>query len=339
MASNAVEAPTIQRAPRWRRVLVAVARVLMIGIVTCTAGCLAVMATTSPPVIGIAMLVALVAGVIVRRRIALPAGTLALLLIITVWFVLRQPSHDRNWADDVAVLARTTIEGDTLTIDGVRNFVRFPDGQYTERWETRSYDLRRLRGVDLMVEPFAATDAVAHTMLSFDFGDDGRFILSIEARKEKGGSYGPVAGALRQYELIYTFLDERDALLVRAYAGARLYCYPARSRPDRLRRFLSTMCDAANEVQDAPQFYHIINDNCTTVWLKHLANTIQDDDIFFNPIIVLNGRIGWLLHNEGVLDTELAYDEAKERFRIDQRVLEHADHPNLSVIIRQPDGA
>lgn len=297
------------------------------------AACLVVMASGGPLWVALATLVAAAAGIAVWKRLWLPVGSAVLVIIVSGWWALRSPSNERDWVEEASILPTLHVHGDELRIENLRNFRRSPDGAFEPRWEERTYDLDKLRAVELMIEPFAITDAVAHTMLGFDFGEDGRFVLSIEARRERGETYGPLAGALRQFELIYLFIDERDSLTSRAYRGARLYVYPTRLNPELRRAFLRDMCEAANELHDQPRFYHIIEHNCTTVWLKHLAGVV-DESVFFNPIIILNGRIGQLLYDAGGIDTDLSYDEARERFRVDELVLEHAEAEDFSALIR-----
>ena len=52
-----------------------------------------------------------------------------------------RPSHERDWADDVAQLLQAEIDGNRLTLRNVRNFDWHSEDDYTVRWETREYDL------------------------------------------------------------------------------------------------------------------------------------------------------------------------------------------------------
>ena len=53
---------------------------------------------------------------------------------------------------------------------------------------------------------------IAHPIVSFDFGDEGRVAISVETRKQVGESYSAIRGFFRYYELIYTIADERDVV-------------------------------------------------------------------------------------------------------------------------------
>lgn len=254
-------------------------------------------------------------------------------LAIVAWRATLTPRADRPWMEDVSVMPAITVEGDRLTIEGLRNFSWRDGTAYDGHWETRHYALANLRGVDMILQPFPGSPLMAHTMLSFDFGPDGRVLLSIEARQEQGERYGPIRGGLNQFELIYLFMDERDGYTVRVMQGAELYAFPVRVGPLKLRAFFLSLCATAENLRTQPRFYKIIRDNCTTAWIQHsdYLNTkpvgLQIDSIF-------NGRIARLLHERGAMDTELTYDEAKARFRIDDRVLEFRNDPEFSSRIR-----
>jgi hypothetical protein len=97
---------------------------------------------------------------------------------------------------------------------------------YTCRWETRTYDLSQLRGVDTYIV-YWGSPWIAHTMLSFEFGKDEYIVFSIETRKELGQFYSAIKGFFRLYELIYIVSDERDVVRLRTNyrTGEDVYLY------------------------------------------------------------------------------------------------------------------
>ncbi len=109
------------------------------------------------------------------------------------WWVTLRPSNDRVWADDVARTASGTVEGDHLMMRNVRNFIWHSDSDYEPRWETRSYDLNALTGVDLLMSYWAG-ELIAHAIVSFGFADGQHLAFSIEIRKEKTETYSALAG-------------------------------------------------------------------------------------------------------------------------------------------------
>ena len=103
-------------------------------------------------------------------RAALSYGIAFALLL--GWWVRIEPSENRVWADDVSRHLQAQRQGDILTLANVRNFDWRTDTDYTPRWETRTYDLARLRSVD-MAASYWMGPAIAHTLVSFGF-DDGK---------------------------------------------------------------------------------------------------------------------------------------------------------------------
>lgn len=320
---------------RWRRIVGGVRRGVALGLIAVAAMCLGIMAGGGVwwPIF-VAWGVA--AGLVVWRWATWwpERGALALWVVVFGWLLIRSPSHHGDWRVDISVLPVVTIEGDHVQIHSLRNFERHADGTFTPHWEERTYTLSKLQGVDMIVEPFALTELVAHTMLSFDFGDEGRLVLSIEARMENGEQYGPVAGALRQFELGYFFMDERDALCVRgAKPGQALYAYPIHAEPAHVQEVFRRVAAESNQILNEPRWYHIIYDNCTTVWVRAVQH-VRGEPFRLHRDIVLNGRIARGLHGVGVIDTDLPFEQARATFRIDEAVREHFDDPDFSNAIR-----
>src|SRR6185503_19340582 len=59
---------------------------------------------------------------------------------VTLAYALVRPSNDREWQKDVSVAPTIDIEGDRVTVDGVRNFRWRSDTDFDARWEDRTYD-------------------------------------------------------------------------------------------------------------------------------------------------------------------------------------------------------
>jgi hypothetical protein len=153
------------------------------------------------------------------------AGFGLLFLGVLFWWLLIEPSNDRDWEPSVARPAVAAIEGDRVTISNVRNFDYRTEQDYTERWEERTYDLSKLRGVDLFLS-YWGSPWIAHTIVSWAFDDGRHLAVSIETRKEAHESYSALLGFFRQFELYYVVADERDLIRVRTnYRGEQVYLY------------------------------------------------------------------------------------------------------------------
>src|SRR5574341_2272277 len=175
--------------------------------------------------------------VLPNRRRTLLHFSVAFAVFVVMYFQI-PASNDRNWQPEVAHAPYATINGDLITIHNVRNFDYRTETDFMPRWETRTYDLRKLDSVDL-VAVYWAGKAVAHIMLSFGFEGKDYVTVSIETRKEKGESYSTLAGFFRQYELYYVVADERDVIGVRTtYRQPQedVYVYRTRAPLKNIRR-------------------------------------------------------------------------------------------------------
>ena len=160
---------------------------------------------------GIAMLATLL---VFRGRGRGIAICVAAFVLVLAWWLTLKPSNDRAWQPDVAQTAWAEIDGGHVTIHNVRNCDYRTEGDYTPHWETRSFDLSQIRGMDIFFT-YWGSPWIAHPIVSFQFGDNDYIAMSIETRKEVGEVYSAVRGFFRYYELIYTVSDERDVVRLR----------------------------------------------------------------------------------------------------------------------------
>ena len=158
--------------------------------------------------------ITLLAFLFLPRRGRTLLGSMAMFALLVSLYLQIPASNDRDWQPEVGVTPYATINGDLVTIHGVRNFDYRTETDFTPRWETRTYDLRKLNSADLVAVYWGAK-AIAHIILSFGFEGKDYLAVSIETRKENGESYSTLAGFFRQYELYYVIADERDVIRVR----------------------------------------------------------------------------------------------------------------------------
>ncbi len=263
-------------------------------------------------------------------------GLLAAILpvvLVALWWSSIAPSNSRNWSPDVARAARAVFHDSSVSIQNVRNFKYRSESDYDQRWETRTYDLDRIRGVDLFLSFWGPTQ-IAHTIASWDFGGGEHLAISIETRKEKGESYSALRGFFRQYELYYVVADERDLIGVRTnYRGEQVYLYRIRVPFAQARALLIDYLNEVNHLADHPQWYNALTQNCTTTIRGHAQNAGASGRLDWR--LLVNGHLDQLLYERGQLDTRLPFDVLRRRSNITERAKATGDSPDFSTRIRQ----
>jgi hypothetical protein len=182
----------------------------------------------------------------------------------TLWWLSLRPSRDAAWVPENQYQATGTIVGDLLTVQHVRAFDWTAKRIFAARWETRTYDLARLQALDLFVCTWG-DPRIAHTMVSFDFGDEHPLCFSIETRRETGEKWTALAGFMRSYELIMIAGDERDLVRARVnLRGETVRLYRIASEAAVRRRLLARYVAQMNRLAQRPRFYNTVFSNCTT---------------------------------------------------------------------------
>lgn len=276
----------------------------------------------------------------VRRRFRpLVLATVTLLLLAgeatTAVVAARRPRHDRTWTPEQARLPAVRLEGALAHVSDVRAFHYTARDRYTPAYDSRRYDLDALTSVWFVVTPFSKTwRGPAHTFLSFGFGDTSFVSISVEARREPGEEYGPLAGLFRRYELIYVIGDERDLIGQRAAFGDYpVYLYPVRASPERIREVFVTMLERADALRVQPEFYNTLTNNCTSNVVRHV-NQVAPRTVPGGLKVLLPGYSDEVAHRLGLLDTDLDIGAARERFRINDRARRWLGDPDFSRKIR-----
>lgn len=243
-------------------------------------------------------------------------------VIVFGWWLSIAPSNDRDWQAEVARLPLARFEGDIVTIENVRDFDYRTETDFTERWETRSYDLSKIRGVDLFVS-YWGSPLIAHTFVSWDFEGGPPLTISIETRKEVGESYSAVRGFFRQYELYYVVSNEHDLARVRTNVrGETVYLYRLRSSPEAARELLLDYLKSVNALNEIPVWYNALEQNCTTSIRQHVQRVVSTP---FDWRVLVNGYLDEAGYENGAINNTMPFDELRRRSQINERA--NADGP------------
>ena len=246
-------------------------------------------------------------------------AALAIFTVLVILFLRIPASNDRDWQPDVSVTPHATVNGDLVTIHGVRNFDYRSESDFTPRWEDRTYDLRKLDSADI-IAVYWSGKAVAHIMVSFGFQDQDYLAVSIETRKEKGESYSTLAGFFRRYELYYVVADERDVIRVRTtYRQPQedVYIYRMRAPQINIRRSFLDYLQAMNDMCVHPRFYNTLTTNCTTTILMHTRMNPESPPMSWK--ILLSGYLPDYLYELGRIDTAKPFADLEKLSRENER--------------------
>jgi len=260
------------------------------------------------------------------------AAAVAAFLVVLGWWLTLKPRQDRDWRSDVAVLGYANIAGERVTIHNIRNSDYRTETDYTPKYDTRTFDLARLRGLDLFLT-YWGSPSMAHPILSFDFGEQGHVCFSIETRPEHGEAYDAIAGLYRQFELICIAADERDVIRLRTNyrPGEDVYLYHLILPPEQVRERFLDYCQTINDLAAHPQWYNAITSNCTTtIRTQHAVDRRAEWDWR----ILLNGYMDEMLYEKGMVSRDVPFAELKRRSLINPRAKEVNDAPDFSTKIR-----
>jgi len=266
-------------------------------------------------------------------RLALGIWGVALVLILFWWSTIL-PSNERDWQPDVARLPSAEVQGDRLTVHNIRNADYRSETDFTVRYEDRTYDLSKLRGLDLFMI-YWGSPMIAHTIMSWQFEGSRPLAISIETRKKVGQEYSAIEGFFKQYEIIYVVADERDVVRLRTnYRGEEVYLYRLKTPIPLARALLLDYIRSMNELVDQPQFYNALTDNCTTSIRRHVK-LINPNAPPFDWRFIANGYGDELMYERGNVDTRMPFAELRARSRVNARAKVADQDPFFSLRIRE----
>jgi hypothetical protein len=281
---------------------------------------------------GLLALAALVALWTARRWRILGPFALAFGALLVWWNTITPPA-EADWSPDVARQVTGMVEGDSLTLTNVRDFDWKSRTEANERWVAKSYDLSKLRELDVFLAYWAGPE-MTHPIMSFGF-EDGRWLAwSVEVRSLRGGEFAPIADLFRNSPLVIIAAPERD--LVRLRSNIReedVQLYRLRTPPDVARSILLQYVEESNALAAQPRFYNSLTTNCTTFLVKMIR--AAGGHMPFDWRLIVNGFLPSYLYDRGAVDTSLPLDELRSRARVSDRAREAGDSPDFSSLIRE----
>ena len=253
---------------------------------------------------------------------------------VVVFFLVQEPSNDRHWQPDVAVLPYSTREDDRITIHNIRNCDYRTETDFTVHYYDRAFDLAALSSIDLFLVNWGI-ESVAHTMVSFGFDDGAHVAVSIETRKEVGEEYSTLKGFFRQYELMYVVADERDVIRLRTNyrQGETVYLYRVKAEKELIRQVFLDYLQTINQLKVTPVWYNALLTNCTTQLRGHTRPYFRK--VVWDWRVLANGYSDALAYEKGTLDNSLPFAELKKRSVINEKARAADQDPAFSLRIRE----
>jgi len=242
--------------------------------------------------------------------------------LVLMRYLLLKPSNDRSWVNDNKRLANAEFEGDYVIIKNIRDFNWRSTRDYDERWIEKKFNLTEVSKIWFVLEYFDPKKRqMAHTILGFEFKDGSRICCSIEVRRERGEKYHPIRGFFRQYELIYVWATESDAIGVRARCRKKSVTHLFEAvvlGPGNERRMLESYLNRTNKLYEDPEWYNTITNTCTTNIVKHV-NEVYPGRVPKAIAILLPGLSPKILYKNNLVKINSSLEKTLEESIIDSK--------------------
>lgn len=272
-----------------------------------------------------------------RRKKILRASAVAIALCVVMYLVLVvsfRPSHDRDWELGQERLPRFTFQDEQLTIENFRNFDWKGEGIANVRYETRVFDVRDIRSVDVFISHFDTFEGLAHIFLSFGFSDGRHIVISMETRREVGEHFSPILGVLRQFEIIYIVGSEQDIVGLRTdIRDERVYLYRTIASPLQARELLLKIAEDVNSIYEEPRMYNTLTHNCTNALTRRVED-ISEVKFPWTWKTILPGYFDEVLYSMNLIAPAGDFQEMKRQSLIDN-IRVHRRSPRYEYDLRE----
>ena len=258
---------------------------------------------------------------------------LAILIFSSVLY-FKKPKHNRDWRPEQSKLSSAQVNGDKVLIKNIRNCSYRSSEDLDLHYYDKSFDLNKLKSVDLIIQPFKKMSFIAHVFLSFGF-EGGEYVsVSIEARRKNKKGFSFFGGFFRMFEIIYIIADEKDIMRLRPlHHKDNVYIYPLKIKKSKIKKIFLDITKRINGIKDKSEFYNTLTNSCVTNIFEHIKGAGETDIPrswkFFFP-----SKLDKLLYDIKLIKTKLPFDVFKENHRINDRAEKYQDEADYSAKIR-----
>ncbi|MFH4157609.1 Lnb N-terminal periplasmic domain-containing protein [Acinetobacter bereziniae] len=259
-------------------------------------------------------------------------------LLSLVWYFNIPAKQDREWSPEVSRIFSYEKQGQLVTIHNVRNFDWRTTDQYDERWETRTYNLDDITGVNIITSYWMGPQ-IAHTLVSFNFSNQRPLVFSIEIRKEKNESFSAIGGFFRQFELSLIAADEKDIVYTRSnIRGEQVYFFPVRLPKAESQALFEEYLSKSADLAKHPKWYNTLTSNCTTL-VFDMVQAISAQKLPTDYRLIASGYLPNYLYDLGALNHHWSMHEWYEKAHVNSRTDEYAhfkyqNSANFSKVLR-----
>ncbi|MBE6376231.1 MAG: DUF4105 domain-containing protein [Lentisphaerae bacterium] len=182
---------------------------------------------------------------------------------------------------------------------------RYPDdysekAPYDDVFINSVFDPADVAAVQLAQVYWGGMELVAHTMLNFRFADGRNLSVSVEPRTPVGVDRKHFTHLCHQHELLFVLSVPEDVFELRSrIRGENLYLYDLNFTPDESRKLLTGIIGRVAQLDEKPEFYDLLQDNCITALLPALKSAKPELHCDFR--VIFNGWLDRMLFEQGML--------------------------------------
>jgi Domain of unknown function (DUF4105) len=249
------------------------------------------------------------------------------------WWQTIRPPAVADFASDVARQVTGRMDGNQLTLEGVRNFAWRTETSADERWDTRRFDLAGPMTLDLFLSTWDES-GIAHMIMSFGFADGRHLAWSVEVKRLNGSVYSPIASAFKENALVLIAADERDVIGLRTnIRGEDVRRYRLNLRQETIRSVLTEFVSQANSLAATPRFYNSLTTNCTTTVVAMMRATGASVPLDWR--LLVNSRLPDYAFDHDALEEGLKLAQAKAKAPVSAKGKAHGLGEGFSEAIRR----